>query len=131
MVREEALRPGTPRETLGPRQLYYYFNGHRIGDVGNDGPSRADYAQALARDLNARPTAGFRYGRAVASADFDQNYEPISKWGREMGDAKWGRSPFSLPTPASFDWPQYHLTGIAAKSDRPHLTSCRASTLIP
>ena len=31
----------------GPRQLYYYFDGHRIGDVGNDGPSRVDYAVAL------------------------------------------------------------------------------------
>jgi hypothetical protein len=31
--------------SLGPRQLYYYFNGHRIGDVGNDdvSPTQFDY----------------------------------------------------------------------------------------
>jgi len=33
LIREE--KTGT---TLGPRQLYYYLDGHRIGDVGCDGP---------------------------------------------------------------------------------------------
>jgi hypothetical protein len=67
---------------LGPRQLYYYFNGHRIGDVGNDGmsPTQFDYAQVLAQS-GARlsdPKGAFRYGKPVASADFDENYQPIN-----------------------------------------------------
>jgi YD repeat-containing protein len=76
LVREEKL--GT---TLGPRQLYYYFDGHRIGDVGNNGPapSLTDYAQALAVDRN-KPASknGFRTGQPVASADFDENFQPIN-----------------------------------------------------
>jgi YD repeat-containing protein len=65
---------------LGPRQLYYYFNGHRIGDVGNNGPnpSLEDYAQELAEDRSKTQTGGFRFGHPVASADFDENYQPIN-----------------------------------------------------
>jgi hypothetical protein len=29
-------------------QRYYYVDGKRVGDVGNDGPSRTDYVTALA-----------------------------------------------------------------------------------
>jgi YD repeat-containing protein len=73
LIREERINGA-----LGPRQLYYYLNGNRIGDVGNDGPSRVDYAAALAqRDVAPTTPGAFRNGKAVASADFDQNYEPI------------------------------------------------------
>jgi large repetitive protein len=34
LVREEKVGG-----VIGPRQLYYYFNGQRIGDVGNNAPS--------------------------------------------------------------------------------------------
>ena len=67
-----------PSGVLGPRQLYYYFDGHRIGDVGNDGPSRVDYAGALAARGAQTRTSLYRAGEPVASADFDQNYAPIS-----------------------------------------------------
>jgi YD repeat-containing protein len=76
LVREE-----WDQGTLGPRQLYYYFNGHRIGDVGNNGtsPNLVDYAQQLANDAGKLTNkAGFRYGGPVASADFDENYQPIN-----------------------------------------------------
>ena len=67
---------------LGPRQLYYYFNGHRIGDVGNNGqsPTQFDYAQVLAFSgaKLSDPKSSFRYGKPVASADFDENYQPIN-----------------------------------------------------
>ena len=74
MVREQRTSSGN----IGPRQQYYYFDGNRIGDVSNDGPSRVDYAKALER-RGAGPVAPgtFREGHAVASADFDENYEPI------------------------------------------------------
>jgi len=71
------VREAKTGNTIGPRQLYYYFDGNRIGDVGNDGPSRVDYAQALAlRAQNPKPGT-FRAGKPVASADFDENYEPV------------------------------------------------------
>jgi YD repeat-containing protein len=75
MVREQQQNG-----VLGARQLYCYFNGMRIGDVGNNGPSPnlVDYAQQLAARGQARDTGLFRYGRPVASADFDQNYQPIN-----------------------------------------------------
>jgi len=63
--------------TMGPRQLYYYLDGNRIGDVGNDGPSRVDYATALAQRDNPVQPGAFRNGKPVSSADFDENYEPI------------------------------------------------------
>lgn len=55
---------------------YYYVDGKRVGDISNDGPSRTDYAQALA-NRNA-PKGNYANWKPVASADFDQNYEPIS-----------------------------------------------------
>lgn len=63
---------------IGTRQLYYYFDGNRIGDVSNNGPSRVDYAEALKQRAEGPVAPGaFRQGHAVASADFDENYEPI------------------------------------------------------
>jgi LysM repeat protein len=75
LVREESKNG-----VIGPRQLYYYFAGMRIGDVGNDGPSPSlvDYAQQLATRGAAQPTGLYRNGRPVASADFDENYQPIN-----------------------------------------------------
>lgn len=72
LVREE--KTGS---TLNSRQLHYYFNGNRIGDVSTDGASRVDYATRLAqRALNPKP-GDFRQPGPIGSADFDQNYEPI------------------------------------------------------
>ena len=55
---------------------YYYVDGKRVGDISNDGPSRTDYAQALAN--RKAPQGNYANWRPVESADFDQNYEPIS-----------------------------------------------------
>jgi large repetitive protein len=80
LVREERVG-----NTLGARQLYYYFTGHRIGEVGNDGKAKSltDYATQLAEaDMaGAQKKGAFRYGRPVSSADFDQNYQPINALG--------------------------------------------------
>ncbi|SMC27724.1 YD repeat-containing protein [Andreprevotia lacus DSM 23236] len=58
---------------------YYYVGGKRVGDVANDGPSRNDYADAL-QALNNQGNNDTRYRdwQPISSADFDQNYEPIS-----------------------------------------------------
>ena len=42
-----------------PKQLYYYFGGIRIGDVGNNGPSQTDYATAINQRLAAPSTGAF------------------------------------------------------------------------
>ncbi|MCW7537066.1 polymorphic toxin type 43 domain-containing protein [Aquabacterium sp. A7-Y] len=54
---------------------YYYVNGVRVGDVGNDGPSRVNYVQALAERGQTKPD--YKHWKPILSADFDQNYEPI------------------------------------------------------
>lgn len=54
---------------------FFYLNGKRIGDLSNDGPSREDYAQALA---NGNKSSSDKSFKPISSADFDQNYEPIS-----------------------------------------------------
>ncbi len=62
--------------TVNRIQRYYYANGVRVGDVGNDGPSRTDYAQAIAaRGVDHK---NYKNWQPVASADFDQNHEPVS-----------------------------------------------------
>ena len=57
-------------------QKYYYLDGKRVGDVGNGGPSRVDYVQALAQ--GGVNKTGARNFQPISSADFDQNYEPIN-----------------------------------------------------
>ncbi|WP_124553492.1 LysM peptidoglycan-binding domain-containing protein [Methylophilus methylotrophus] len=57
-------------------QRYYYVDGKRVGDVGNDGPSRTDYVQAMANRGSSK--SDYKNWKPVSSADFDQNYEPVS-----------------------------------------------------
>ncbi|MEN7429103.1 LysM peptidoglycan-binding domain-containing protein [Chromobacterium sp. TRC.1.1.SA] len=58
-------------------QSYYYLDGKQVGAVGNDGPARVDYAKQLAQIGLGNKKDQYRFGVAVSSADFDQNYEPI------------------------------------------------------
>ncbi|WP_444908173.1 hypothetical protein ACJJIR_09665 [Microbulbifer sp. SSSA008] len=81
LVREEINDDGQSSYGREMRH-FYYFNGHAVGDVGNDQvPSRYDYVKALAeaegagnRHLNSNGD----HVQAVQSADFDQNYQPIN-----------------------------------------------------
>ncbi|WP_093351647.1 LysM peptidoglycan-binding domain-containing protein [Variovorax sp. PDC80] len=59
---------------------YFYFDGKRVGNVGNDGTEREDYAQQLARSANAleSPDNKYRKFTPTNSADFDENYQPIN-----------------------------------------------------
>ena len=63
---------------MQPRQLYYYFNGQQVGDVGNEGPSDLDYG-ALQRRQNLIPKAHnpFTWGRQPY-ASFGAEYDPIN-----------------------------------------------------
>lgn len=58
---------------------YFYFDGKRVGNVGNDGVEREDYAQQLARASAAEsPDSKYRKFVPTNSADFDENYQPIN-----------------------------------------------------
>ncbi|WP_445364037.1 hypothetical protein ACJJIQ_06190 [Microbulbifer sp. ANSA003] len=81
LVREEIRDSG--ETTLGREMRhFYYFNGHAVGDVGNDRvPSRYDYVKALAEtdgSGNRHLNDNGDHVQAVQSADFDQNFQPIN-----------------------------------------------------
>lgn len=59
---------------------YFYFDGKRVGNVGNDGTEREDYAQQLARDPASAQGVDSKYRKFTPtnSADFDENYQPIN-----------------------------------------------------
>ncbi|AMO95565.1 lysM domain protein [Collimonas fungivorans] len=73
VLRRDDLRAGR----LNLAQRYYYMNGQLIGDVSNNGPSNISYAEEMAQ-RGTQQVSAFRYGKPVASADFDQNYQPIN-----------------------------------------------------
>ncbi|KAG9609068.1 hypothetical protein KCV01_g4047, partial [Aureobasidium melanogenum] len=59
---------------------YYYMDGNQIGNVGNDGPERIDYARELAQHAAqvANKDDSHKRFTPVAFADFDANYQPIN-----------------------------------------------------
>jgi len=59
---------------------YYYLDDRQIGNVGNDGIERIDYAQELAQRAqnNSNKDQDHKRFRPVAGADFDGNYLPIN-----------------------------------------------------
>lgn len=59
---------------------YYYMDGNQIGNVGNDGPERIDYARELAEHMDQSSNKDDSHKRftPVAFADFDANYQPIN-----------------------------------------------------
>jgi len=64
--------------TIDKHHSFYYLDGRRIGDVGNDGPLKVSYAEELARPRGVTLKDAYKNWRPISSADFDQNYEPIS-----------------------------------------------------
>ncbi|RZL02851.1 MAG: RHS repeat protein [Rubrivivax sp.] len=72
------VRDEIANATVNKTQNFFYFDGARIGEVGNDPAAKnVDYAQALANQPVDRKTA-YKNFRPIATADFDQNYTPIS-----------------------------------------------------
>ncbi|WP_394539614.1 hypothetical protein PRJ39_02970 [Lysobacter enzymogenes] len=60
---------------------YYFFDDRQIGNVGNDGIDRIDYAKELAQnEARAGAKNDDRHKRftPVAGANFDENYQPIN-----------------------------------------------------
>lgn len=65
---------------IDKHHVFYYLNGHRIGDVSNQGDiENPSYAEELAREHSTKSRKdGYKNFRPISSADFDQNYIPIS-----------------------------------------------------
>jgi YD repeat-containing protein len=66
-----------------PRELHYYFNGRRVGDIGNNGTSNTDYASSILVHQTKPGTGVFRNGlggseASLTYADFDQSYDAIN-----------------------------------------------------
>jgi YD repeat-containing protein len=63
-----------------PRELHYYFNGIRVGDISNNGTSDVDYVASIGAHQASQGAGAFRYGSAYSTsyADFDQSYDPIN-----------------------------------------------------
>ena len=61
-----------------PEEYYYYFNGEQVGEIGNDGASQTDYAQAIAARSVAQGSGAFAGGATsgTAYAAFGDAYAP-------------------------------------------------------
>lgn len=60
---------------------YYFFDGHEIGNIGNDGVKPVDYASELAQHAaaaNSKTDDSHKRFAPVAVADFDENYQPVN-----------------------------------------------------
>ncbi|SFG52018.1 YD repeat-containing protein [Novosphingobium sp. CF614] len=68
------------KSTGDPRELHYYYNGHGIGDVSNNGTSDVDYVTSIAQHTAVGATGPFHNGATTSTnyADFDQSYDPIN-----------------------------------------------------
>ncbi len=65
------------QDSTGPKERYVYFNAQRVGDLGADGPSGADYTyvQALAGRGAAAQTTAYQDDSNTTGqsfVDFDQ-----------------------------------------------------------
>ncbi|MDR6411297.1 LysM peptidoglycan-binding domain-containing protein [Paraburkholderia terricola] len=70
---------GTITGAAGDRKHnYYYLNGNRVGNQGNDGIDRVDYVQELAGKLGKGSESQYRVSTPVSGVDFDENYMAIN-----------------------------------------------------
>ena len=62
---------------MSPFQVFFYFDGLKVGDNGNDGASDIDYVAAIGARASIPGSGPFRGGSTVANsyADFSQSYE--------------------------------------------------------
>ncbi|MCD4498302.1 LysM peptidoglycan-binding domain-containing protein [Chromobacterium vaccinii] len=80
LLRDEVSASTGRAPLINKQHMYYYLDGKRVGDVGNDGSdneSNVDYAMVLALRSTASRKDQYRDWKPISSADFDQNYQPI------------------------------------------------------
>ncbi|MEY2925664.1 MAG: hypothetical protein RL367_141 [Pseudomonadota bacterium] len=66
--------------TTAPRQFFFYFNGLRVGEIGNNGTDDIDYAATITANGADGGNGPFRGGSTTGTsyADFDENYAAIN-----------------------------------------------------
>ena len=64
--------------TANRQHSYYYLNGQRIGNVGNDGIEKIDYVQELAGKLGKAGDNDYKVFTPQANVDFDENFMAIN-----------------------------------------------------
>ncbi|OLL30852.1 hypothetical protein BTH42_14850 [Burkholderia sp. SRS-W-2-2016] len=111
---------GTIRGATGDRKHnYYYLNGNRVGNQGNDGVESVDYVQELAGKLAKGSESQYKVFTPVSSADFDENFMAINGVYPGVSPGTWTvRDGDTLQSIASSLWGDATLWYILADANR-------------
>jgi YD repeat-containing protein len=97
---------------------YYYLNGNRVGNQGNDGIDTIDYVQELAGKLGKGSENQFKVFTPVSTADFDENYMAINAQYPASAPGAWTvRTGDTLQSIASALWGDATLWYILADAN--------------
>lgn len=98
---------------------YYYLNGQRVGNQGNDGIDSVDYAQELAGKLvKGGNESQYKVFSPISAADFDENYMAITGTYPGVSPGTWTvRSGDTLQSIASALWGDATLWYILADAN--------------
>ncbi|MEO6938252.1 MAG: LysM peptidoglycan-binding domain-containing protein [Collimonas sp.] len=97
---------------------FYYLNGHRIGNVGNDGIEKIDYVKELAGKLDKGNDNTYKIFTPISAVDFDENYMKISGSYPAMSADNWTvREGDTLQTIAAAMWGDSSLWYLIADAN--------------
>ncbi|WP_322081162.1 LysM peptidoglycan-binding domain-containing protein [Burkholderia sp. BCC1972] len=97
---------------------YYYLNGNRVGNQGNDGIDQIDYMQELAGKLGKGNENQYRVFTPISAADFDENYMAINGTYPAASAGQWTvRAGDTLKSVASALWGDSSLWYILADAN--------------
>ncbi|MEB2545443.1 LysM peptidoglycan-binding domain-containing protein [Burkholderia cenocepacia] len=97
---------------------YYYLNGNRVGNQGNDGIDQIDYMQELAGKLSKGNENQYRVFTPISAADFDENYMAINGTYPAASAGQWTvRAGDTLKSVASALWGDSSLWYILADAN--------------
>ncbi|WP_143016741.1 LysM peptidoglycan-binding domain-containing protein [Paraburkholderia phenazinium] len=110
---------GTITGATGDRKHnYYYLNGNRVGNQGNDGTDKVDYVQELAGKLGKGSESQYKVFTPVGSADFDENFMAISGVYPAVSPGQWTvRQGDTLQSVASALWGDSTLWYVLAEAN--------------
>ncbi len=102
----------------GSQHNFYYINGHRIGNVGNDGIEKVNYIEELAGKLGKGDDNSQKMYSPISTADFDENYMAINGAYPSITPGGWTvRSGDTLQSIAQAVWGDSTLWYILAEAN--------------
>jgi|GEM_PF-1247577 len=116
-VLKRAENGGAPNN---PVEYYFYFDGMRIGEIGNNGSNQLSYAETINARTAAVQSGAFRSGSPAQYANFDQNYTPINSQSAQVagsGSTYTVRQGDSLQSIAKAIWGDESLWYILADAN--------------